>query len=305
MLIERRLSPTSLNGSECPPILRLKPPLELPRHARLVIVAKSNVLGDSHAPRVLAISRIASMTILSLDGGSGKPPIPLRLRQSGPLPCPPSHCLPALRHSNKPCSTRLNTRGSKTSEKALESTKPSPAPSNSMALLRTFASSRGTISTSTATATMGCPRVSANGSFITSCSISETTMALCMIRLPKSTSARNSGTASFENTSRRSIHPQMPVLLRSEIDETWSRFWDTPALNSKPPKGKELVLLVLALGARVSCVRGKSEASELENWAAYFAERADLCSTFMPVPSLKATHFMLLKASMLPPLYWS
>lgn len=88
----------------------------------------------------------------------------------------------------------------------------------------------------------------------------------------------------------------MPVLLRSEIDETWSRFWDTPALNSKPPKGKELVLLVLALGARVSCVRGKSEASELENWAAYFAERADLCSTFMPVPSLKATHFMLLKS---------
>lgn len=103
----------------------------------------------------------------------------------------------------------------------------------------------------------------------------------------------------------KTIHPQMPVLLRSEIDETWSRFWDTPALNSKPPKGKELVLLVLALGARVSCVRGKSEASELENWAAYFAERADLCSTFMPVPSLKATHFMLLKASMLPPLYWS
>ncbi|EKG19814.1 hypothetical protein MPH_02883 [Macrophomina phaseolina MS6] len=108
---------------------------------------------------------------------------------------------------------------------------------------------------------------------------------------------------SFINEYFKTIHPQIPVLLRSEVAETWSRFWDTPSLGNKSLKGKELVLMVLALGARVSCVRGKSEASDLENWAAHFAERADLSSPFMPVPTLKTTHFLLLKASIAPPLY--
>ncbi|GME41007.1 c6 transcription factor [Neofusicoccum parvum] len=94
----------------------------------------------------------------------------------------------------------------------------------------------------------------------------------------------------------KTIHPQLPVLVQSEIEETWAKFWDTPAIDPKPLKGKELVLIVLALGARVSCVNGKYEASQLENWAAYFAERTELSSTFMLSPNLKATHFMLLKA---------
>ncbi|KAL1617227.1 hypothetical protein SLS56_011090 [Neofusicoccum ribis] len=94
----------------------------------------------------------------------------------------------------------------------------------------------------------------------------------------------------------KTIHPQLPVLVQSEIEETWAKFWDTPAIDPKPLKGKELVLIVLALGARVSCVKGKYEASQLENWAAYFAERTELSSTFMLSPNLKATHFMLLKA---------
>ncbi|OJD40621.1 c6 transcription factor [Diplodia corticola] len=94
----------------------------------------------------------------------------------------------------------------------------------------------------------------------------------------------------------KTIHPQAPVLLRSEIDETWSKLWSPPAIDRKPLKGKELVFLVLAIGARASSVAAKSDACRLENWAAYFAERADTSSTFMLGPTLKGIHFMVLKA---------
>ncbi|OMP84438.1 Zinc finger protein grt1 [Diplodia seriata] len=94
----------------------------------------------------------------------------------------------------------------------------------------------------------------------------------------------------------KTIHPQAPVLLKSEIDDTWSKFWSPPGIDRKPLKGKELVFLVLAIGARASSVKGKSDASRLENWAAYFAEKADTSSTFMLGPTLKAIHFMVLKA---------
>ncbi|OJJ79303.1 fungal specific transcription factor domain-containing protein [Aspergillus glaucus CBS 516.65] len=91
------------------------------------------------------------------------------------------------------------------------------------------------------------------------------------------------------------IHPQVPVLVYSEIMELWDGMWQPPSKRT-PVKGEELLLMVLAIGARVSSFEGKQDVNVSEGWAAYFSKRADDATNLFENPSLRSTHFLLLKA---------
>lgn len=96
------------------------------------------------------------------------------------------------------------------------------------------------------------------------------------------------------------IHPQVPVLVYSEIMELWDGMWQPPSKRT-PVKGEELLLMVLAIGARVSSFEGKQDVNVSEGWAAYFSKRADDATNLFENPSLRSTHFLLLKVSSLEP----
>ncbi|GFG03293.1 hypothetical protein IFM61606_07115 [Aspergillus udagawae] len=77
----------------------------------------------------------------------------------------------------------------------------------------------------------------------------------------------------------RIMHPQMPLLTYSEIKETWNKLWDAP----QP-------------GKRVSNYKGKQTAEWIDLWAEHFSTKANNFAMYFEEPSLKGTHFMLLKA---------
>ncbi|KAJ5362115.1 hypothetical protein N7541_002959, partial [Penicillium brevicompactum] len=92
------------------------------------------------------------------------------------------------------------------------------------------------------------------------------------------------------------MHPQMPVLSFSEITSVWTTLWAPPKPGKCTLKGKELLYMVLAIGARVSASNGQQSAESLDHWAEHFSTKADNYITMFQEPSLKGTHFMLLKA---------
>ncbi|CAG8197915.1 unnamed protein product [Penicillium salamii] len=92
------------------------------------------------------------------------------------------------------------------------------------------------------------------------------------------------------------MHPQMPVLSFSEIIAVWNTLWEPPKPGKCTLKGKELLYMVLAIGARVSSSHGQQSAESLGHWAEHFSTKADHHITMFQEPSLKGTHFMLLKA---------
>lgn len=91
------------------------------------------------------------------------------------------------------------------------------------------------------------------------------------------------------------MHPQMPVLSFSEITAVWTTLWMPPKPGKCTLKGKELLYMVLAIGARVSTSNGQQSAEWLDHWAEHFSTKADNHITMFQEPSLKGTHFMLLK----------
>ena len=82
--------------------------------------------------------------------------------------------------------------------------------------------------------------------------------------------------------------------------ELWDGMWQPPSKRT-PVKGEELLLMVLAIGARVSSFEGKQDVNVSEGWAAYFSKRADDATNLFENPSLRSTHFLLLKVSSLEP----
>lgn len=92
------------------------------------------------------------------------------------------------------------------------------------------------------------------------------------------------------------IHPQIPVLVYSEILELWDRMWQPPSKRT-PLRGEELLLMVLAIGARVSSFEGRQDVNVSEGWAAYFSKKADDVTNLFENPSLLSTHFLVLKVS--------
>ncbi|KAE8380916.1 hypothetical protein BDV26DRAFT_115804 [Aspergillus bertholletiae] len=93
----------------------------------------------------------------------------------------------------------------------------------------------------------------------------------------------------------RIMHPQMPLLVFSEIMETWEKLWEAPQ-PGKALKDKDLLYMVLAIGSRVSNYRGKQTAEWVDLWAEHFSTKANNFAMYFQEPSLKGTHFMLLKA---------
>lgn len=93
------------------------------------------------------------------------------------------------------------------------------------------------------------------------------------------------------------MHPQMPLLSYSDIMETWNKLWEPPRPGICTLKGKELVYMVLAIGARASNARGEQTPEWIDLWAEHFSRRADNYNVMFQEPSLKGTHFMLLKVS--------
>lgn len=94
------------------------------------------------------------------------------------------------------------------------------------------------------------------------------------------------------------IHPQVPVLNYADIVELWEDMGRPPA-QQRVKKGKEILFMVLAIGARVSIAQGPQDTSVLKDWADYFAAKANgLHATFEDV-SLHSTIFLLLKVSSL------
>lgn len=92
------------------------------------------------------------------------------------------------------------------------------------------------------------------------------------------------------------IHPQVPVLLYSDIARCWENFWK-PSKQRPPENRGELLFMVLALGARVSSSQGQQDALLSEGWADHFARKASGCINLFEDPSLHALQFFLLKVS--------
>ena len=72
------------------------------------------------------------------------------------------------------------------------------------------------------------------------------------------------------------MHPQMPVLLYSEILGTWERVWEPPERGKCTVKGKELPYMVLAIGARVSNAKGQISAQLLDRWTEHSSNKANV-----------------------------
>ncbi|PYI04657.1 hypothetical protein BO78DRAFT_449309 [Aspergillus sclerotiicarbonarius CBS 121057] len=91
------------------------------------------------------------------------------------------------------------------------------------------------------------------------------------------------------------MHPQMPLLSYPDTVDTWNKLWEPPRPGKCTLKGKELLYTVLAIGARVANARSQQKSEWIDLWAEHFSRRADNHIVMFQEPSLKGTHFMLLK----------
>lgn len=94
-------------------------------------------------------------------------------------------------------------------------------------------------------------------------------------------------------------HPQYPFLLRSEIHQAWSSFWNPPRDGRQDGVGKtarSIVLMVLAIGAHMSSLHKDKDAATMSDWAAYLASRARLDDLSFGDVSLQNVHLLLLKS---------
>jgi hypothetical protein len=114
-------------------------------------------------------------------------------------------------------------------------------------------------------------------------------------RQPEVYLSREMGDA-FLNSYFDIIHPQIPVLVYSEIIAIWEGFWKPPSQRLSRDRG-ELVFMALAIGARVSSSEGRQDASLSEGWGDHFARKASGSINLFEDPSLHSTHFFLLRVS--------
>lgn len=89
------------------------------------------------------------------------------------------------------------------------------------------------------------------------------------------------------------IHPQVPVLVYAEVLEAWNVLQQPPS-NRRPSQREALLFMVFAIGARVSSLEGKQDASSSEAWGDYFFRKANN-SLKSEDASLRLAHFFVLK----------
>ncbi|CAG7988895.1 unnamed protein product [Penicillium salamii] len=91
------------------------------------------------------------------------------------------------------------------------------------------------------------------------------------------------------------MHPQVPVLNHVDIFEQWEDMGKPPRQQGVS-KCKEILFMVLAIGARVAIAEGQHDTSVLQDWAEHFSSKANGLHTTFEDLSLSSTHFLLLKA---------
>ncbi|THV53676.1 hypothetical protein BGAL_0044g00010 [Botrytis galanthina] len=105
----------------------------------------------------------------------------------------------------------------------------------------------------------------------------------------------------FISTYFKVAHPQWPFLQLREIREDWESFWEPPpperdAYYSSKLTRKNIVLMVLAIGAVMSSLSPDKDAKVMARWASYLSSRAMLSGSTFEDASLKGVHLLLLKS---------
>lgn len=94
------------------------------------------------------------------------------------------------------------------------------------------------------------------------------------------------------------IHPHMPILSKRVIAPLWDQFWDAPT-PGRDVKSKDVVYMVLALGARAMPREEGYSIEFLDKWADHFWAHSNNFSILFQEPSVKGTHLLLLKVGRL------
>ncbi|KAJ5731297.1 uncharacterized protein N7483_005805, partial [Penicillium malachiteum] len=95
----------------------------------------------------------------------------------------------------------------------------------------------------------------------------------------------------------RIIHPQVPIMSRSDICSTWEECCGPPTSSLETDCWSQKILyMALSLGARVSQPTSELTADGLEKWADYFSSQTNDLALVFQEPSFKVLQFLLLKA---------
>ncbi|PYI14834.1 hypothetical protein BO99DRAFT_426042 [Aspergillus violaceofuscus CBS 115571] len=91
------------------------------------------------------------------------------------------------------------------------------------------------------------------------------------------------------------IHPHLPILEQPIIVRLWEKLWAPPA-PGREVSSRDLVYMVLALGARTMAREDSHSAETLDRWADYFWAQSNDYSMLFREPCIKGIHLILLKA---------
>lgn len=99
-------------------------------------------------------------------------------------------------------------------------------------------------------------------------------------------------------------HPKFPFLARSEIERAWDNLWEPPqqpgttaqACQGSRLTERNIVLMVLAIGAIMASLSPGKDAKVLERWACHLSSRVQLRGHAFEDTSLGGVHLLLLKS---------
>lgn len=108
----------------------------------------------------------------------------------------------------------------------------------------------------------------------------------------------------FLKTYFKVCHPQFPFLVRDEIKRAWDNLWEPPqqpGTTTQMCQGNRLterniVLMVLAIGAIMASLSPGKDAKVLERWACHLSSRVQLRGHAFEDTSLGGVHLLLLKS---------
>ncbi|CAG8363566.1 unnamed protein product [Penicillium salamii] len=92
------------------------------------------------------------------------------------------------------------------------------------------------------------------------------------------------------------IHPQLPILIFSDIMSHWASIWGPPSRHCAP-QDRRLVYMVLAFGARVSPAKDPDNTELTDEWAEYLLRKTDVSMLELSEPTMHLVQLLLLKAT--------
>lgn len=108
----------------------------------------------------------------------------------------------------------------------------------------------------------------------------------------------------FLKTYFKVCHPQFPFLVRAEIERAWDNMWEPPQLPGTTAQicqgnkltERNIVLMVLAIGAIMASLSPGKDAKVMERWACHLSSRVQLRGHAFEDTSLGGVHLLLLKS---------